>query len=189
MKKVAGIMIAKGESTRLHKKNQRIFCNRPLYEWNLEKLLNIGIDVYFESDNEHMLEKAKEMGAHTILRPPELRGHNVPSVPLFQNIVANMSYTPDAVINIQANSPNTSKELLFRAVKILQTIDCTEILTFYPDLRINGSLWGFSYNGLMNYQDPYVHNPDILLLDNAIDIHLETEFEEAEELFKQENNI
>ena len=55
-------------------------------------------------------------------------------------------------------------------------MDCDELLTIYPSLKINGSLWGFSKNKLLNYGDPYVHEPDVLLTDESIDVHTIEEY-------------
>ena len=179
MRDCVGIMIAKGASLRLPGKNNRDFFGKPLYVWNLEKLLQLGIPVYFDSDSEEMLQVAENLGAHPHLRPEELRGHQVPSVPLFQRILADLELQPGAIMNLQANSPTCSLETLQSCLNALRHTTCTELLTVYEDRTNNGSVWGFSYDRLMNYGDPRVHKPDLLILDPSVDVHTEDELEAA----------
>lgn len=182
MTHVLGIMIAKGASLRLPGKNTREFFGRPLYEWNLEKLLRQGIPVMFDSDDEGMLKRATVLGAVPHLRSKSLCGHDVPSVPLFQSIVNDAATVPGAILNLQANSPNCSELLVSRAVALCRHVAFAELLTVFPDRSNNGSLWGFSYERLMNYGDPYVHKPDVLLVDDAVDIHTEADLEAARQM-------
>lgn len=186
MRTVVGMMIAKGESRRLPNKNRRLFHGRPMYLWNLEKLLHlIPGCVYFESDHAEMLEDAAALGAHPIERPVVLRGHDVPSVPIFQNIARNIADKPGALLHMQANSPSCSLSILHKAVDIMRHTSCDELLTVFPATHaINSSLWAFSYERLMNYGDPYVHHADVLLVDPATDIHTQADMEEAARAFR-----
>jgi CMP-N-acetylneuraminic acid synthetase len=188
---VVGMMIAKGESRRLPKKNRRLFHGRPMYLWNLEKLLHfLPGQVYFESDHPEMLEEAAARGAHPIERPMELRGHDVPSVPIFQNIARNVPGQPGALIHMQANSPSCELSVLRKAIDIMRHTTCDELITVYPDTHaINSSIWGFSYERLMDYGDPYVHDLDVLLVDPSTDIHTEEEMEQAAREFEVPNPL
>jgi len=172
-------MIAKGESTRLPGKNTLDFMGAPLFEWNLKKILSTGIKVYFDSDSEELLLLSEKLGAIPHLRPKHLLGHDIPSVPIFQQLYEDFSIGSASLLNIQANSPNVSIDLIKKAIYILENLSVKELLTIYPSLKINGSLWGFSSNRLLNYGDPYVHNPDILLTDESIDIHIIEEYNTA----------
>jgi CMP-N-acetylneuraminic acid synthetase len=183
MNQVVGFMIAKGSSRRLNGKNSLLLCGRPMFEWNLEKLLKLDIPVHFDSDDAVLLQRAGAMGALVHLRPEKLRGHDVPSVPIFQEMVTGISEKPKAILNLQANSPNCSQSTLERCLAVARYVPFTELLTVYPDGRNNGSVWGFSLERLMNYGDPYVHFPDILLVDASIDIHTIEDFNEAQRLF------
>jgi CMP-N-acetylneuraminic acid synthetase len=183
MNQVVGFMIAKGASHRLEGKNSLLFCGRPLFEWNLEKFLNLGIPIHFDSDDETMLERARAMGAFIRRRPEELCGHDVPSVPIFQDMVKGLSEKPKAILNLQANSPNCSQIVLEQCLAVARYVPFSELLTVYPDRRNNGSVWGFSFERLMNYGDPYVQIVDVLIVDDSIDIHTIDDFKEAQRLF------
>lgn len=180
MRHVVGLMIAKGASTRLPGKNRQPFGGQPMFLWSLAKLLAELPEVYFDSDDDAMLAQAAAAGAVPLLRPAELRGHEVPSVPLFQNMVRQMAERPGAVLNLQANSPTTSPETIRRAAGVMRHTDCTELQTVFPDTHEpNGSLWGFSTERLMGYGDPRVHRPDVLLIDTAVDVHTTEDLERA----------
>jgi CMP-N-acetylneuraminic acid synthetase len=181
MRDVIGVMIAKGESLRLAKKNTRLFHGRPMFLWNLEKLVHLlpGA-VYFDSDDADMLARAADAGAYPIERPAALRGHTVPSVLLFQHIVRTLPEPPGAVVNVQANSPSCRVETIRNAIHVMRHTTCDELLTIFPDGRgNNGSVWGFSIERLMNYGDPYVHEIDVMITDTATDVHTESDFEQA----------
>lgn len=183
MSHVVGFMIAKGESRRLSRKNSILFCGKPLFEWNLEKLLRLKIPVYFDSDDDTMLQRAKVLGANVRKRPEPLCGHDVPSVPIFQDMAKELPNKPKAILNLQANSPNCGEAVLQQCLAVARHVPFNELLTVYRDRSNNGSIWGFSFARLMNYGDPYVHTPDILIVDDSIDIHTMADFQEAQRRF------
>jgi len=176
MTNCVGLMIAKRNSLRLPGKNTLVFMGAPLFEWNLKKILSTGISVYFDSDSEELLTKAEKLGAIPHTRPGHLLGNDIPSVPIFQQLYQDFSLGTTPLLNIQANSPNVPTELIEKSIHLLGNLNFHELLTIYPDLKINGSLWGFSSNRLLNYGDPFVHKPDILLTDDSIDIHIIEEY-------------
>lgn len=179
-------MIAKQDSLRLPRKNCRPFHGRPMFHWNLLKLVHLLPGrVYFDSDSAEMLEEAEALGAVPLERPAHLRGHEVASVPLFQNIVQSIDETPEAIVNVQANSPSCHLTVIEKTVRIMQHTACDELLTAYPETHaINGSVWGFSHDRLMRYGDPRVHHPDVLVTDAARDVHTEVELAAAKEEFE-----
>ena len=172
-------MIAKRESLRLPGKNTLDFMGGPLFEWNLNKILSTGIKVYFDSDSEELLSHSEKLGAIPHLRPNHLLGHDIPSVPIFKQLYKDFPLNTAPLLNIQANSPNIPLELIEKAIYILNNLSFDELLTIYPNLKINGSLWGFSSKRLFNYGDPYVHKPDVLLIDESIDVHIVEEYKTA----------
>jgi CMP-N-acetylneuraminic acid synthetase len=179
-------MIAKAESRRLPQKNRQPFHGRPMFHWNLMKLVHLLPGrVYFDSDSEEMLNEAEALGAIPLERPAHLRGHEVASVPLFQNIVRSIDETPEAIVNVQANSPSCRLAVIEKAVRIMQHTACNELLTSYPKTHtINGSVWGFSRERLMAYGDPRVHHPDVLVTDASLDVHTQKELAAAKEEFE-----
>lgn len=175
-------MLAKGDSTRLPKKNTHPFHGRMLFEWNLEKLLNLGLKVVLDSDDDDILEHARGMGAISRKRPQELCGHDIPSVPLFLSII-NEFPSATKLLNVQANSPQVTTSVIANCLLALNMNAVNEVLTINSDLSLNGSVWGFSRHRLENYGDYYTHDPDVFILDNSIDIHTEFELNNASQEF------
>ncbi len=177
-KGILGVMIAKKESTRLPGKNTKEFNGIPMFLWNLRKLLDVFETVVFDSDCPIMCDSASKIGAIPHLRNMELRGNDIPSVPLFKSIIDEFPQY-NYLVNVQANSPNASLEVIRNCGAIIELSGMNEVLTAYSSREINGSVWGFSRMRLENYGNYYVHSPDALVLDDSIDIHTEGEFKKA----------
>lgn len=171
-------MIAKKESLRLPGKNMRDFNGVPMFLWNLKKLVFLFDTVVFDSDCVDMCALASEAGAHISIREETLRGNDVPSVPILLSLI-NKFPNFNKLISLQANSPNTSLEVINRCATKLLLSDVDEVLTSYENGMINGSVWGLSRCRLENYGDFYSHSPDVLVVDESIDIHTKEEYLKA----------
>lgn len=64
-----------------------------------------------------------------------------------------------------------------------------EVMTSHPIERMDdyhdqhwfiyGSIWGLSRERLENYPDPYKPNPEVLLVDNSVDIETLSDYTKA----------
>ena len=72
------IILARGGSKGIPKKNIIDFCGKPLITWTILQALNVKdlTDVWVSSDSEEILKIAKHYGANTIIRPAEISGDN-----------------------------------------------------------------------------------------------------------------
>lgn len=181
-------MIAKGSSIRLPNKNNLNFCGKPMYQWNLEKLLCTFSKVVFDSDNIEMLDHAKKLGAIPHKREEKLMGNEVPSVPIFESILKNFP-EHSFMINVQANSPTVSNSTIKKLTNISKFNDIDEILTMFSDFSINGAVWGISKHRIENYGCYYTKKPDVLILDDSEDIHTKDEFNRAQNFHLNNNNL
>ena len=71
---------ARGGSKRIPGKNTKILGGKPLVAWSIEAALNAMVfdgGVWVTSDDDQILGLAREFGARTIKRPPELAGDDV----------------------------------------------------------------------------------------------------------------
>jgi N-acylneuraminate cytidylyltransferase len=74
MNKVA-IILARGGSMGIPKKNIIDFCGKPLIAWTIENCIKGGADsVWVSSDDEEILEVGKKYGAEMIKRPDDISG-------------------------------------------------------------------------------------------------------------------
>jgi N-acylneuraminate cytidylyltransferase len=175
--KTIGLMIAKKDSNRLKDKNFKDFCGKPMFVWNLEKMLKIFDKVYVSSDHNFILKKAEEMGAIAIKRPAELCGE-VPNIPVYRHILENVENV-EIIVAVQANSPTIKESLIKKAKDIMEKHDFEELLTCHYDFKPYGSIWAMTTKRLKNYDNFYKQIPQILLVDDSIDIHTEEDLGKA----------
>jgi CMP-N,N'-diacetyllegionaminic acid synthase len=81
MMRVSCIIIARGKSKGIPKKNIIDFCGKPLIAWTILQALAVKevTDVWVSSDDDQILNIAKNYGANLIKRPSEISGDNEPS--------------------------------------------------------------------------------------------------------------
>ena len=82
MKKTIAIILARGGSKGIPKKNSKKFCGVPLIAWSISQAMNAkGVsDVWLSSEDEKILTLAKKFGAKTILRPKKLADDSAKSI-------------------------------------------------------------------------------------------------------------
>lgn len=183
----SGLMLAKSVSTRLPNKNILDFYGKPMFAVNLEKMLHVLDEVYVSSDSEQILKMAEKYGAKGIIRTEELCG-NTPNIPVYQDALKYMD-NPDSIIAVHACSPTLNEKLIFTAKGLLE-LGYGEVMTCHPIMRdggyhgqhwnIYGSIWALSRERLQNYDDPYKPNPEVLLVDESIDINFPEDYELAQ---------
>jgi len=183
MKSVA-LIIAKKESSRLPNKNFKEFCGQPMFIWNLEKCLKIFNHVYVSSDYDFILEEAKKLGAVPIKRPDKLCKSDVPNIPVYQHAFQYMD-KPDIIVTVKADSPTLKIDLIKRAKELMEKYKYNELMTAYPvkgyenKNPLYGSVWALTKERLKNYKDIWNPEPEILLVDESIDIHTKEDFNKA----------
>ena len=79
--RVSCIILARGGSKGIPKKNIIDFCGKPLIAWTILQALDAQevTDVWVSSDSNEILEIAKYYGANTIVRPEKISGDAEPS--------------------------------------------------------------------------------------------------------------
>jgi len=164
--KITGLMLVKEQSSRLKNKNWRSYKGKPMFQWNLEKMLLVFDEVYVSSDNEGILRQSQELGARGIKRPPELL--EATNIDCYRHAQGFMQ--ADAFVAVQANSPETGIKLIKYAKDLLE-LGHEEVKTCHVDGKDYGSIWGMTDERLMTYQDPYHSNPTKWIKDFSIDIH------------------
>lgn len=179
-------MLAKGTSKRLPGKNLKEFNGKPTFLWNVEKCLKLFKRVYVSSDSDEILQIAKDAGAIPIKRGEDLCG-DVPDIPVYQHAFQEMGDV-FGVVAVHANNPTIRPELIERTRYLIE-LGANEVMTCYPMAhgdhyhsqynKINGSIRGFSTTRLLTYKDPYKPTPEILIVDDSIEIETQESFDAA----------
>ena len=109
--KVSCIILARGGSKGIPKKNIIDFCGKPLIAWTILQALDAkGVtDVWVSSDSDEILEVSKRYGANTIVRPKVISGDAEPSESAWLHAIdfieQQSEYSIDFVLAPQVTSP------------------------------------------------------------------------------------
>ena len=122
-----------------------------------------------------MLLEAVKLGAIGIKRDSYLCG-NCPNIPVYQASIKEM-FPCNGIVAVQANSPTINPRIIELVKNSMQDID--EIMTCHPNYSIYGSVWGISKERLEKYGDPYSPKPQMLIVDDSVDIHTEEDYKKA----------
>lgn len=183
--KSVALILAKKKSNRLPGKNMKDFNGDPMFVVNVKKCIPLFDEVYVSSDSEEILDITEKCGAIPIKRGEELAGET-PNITVYQHAQETMD--ADYIVAVQANSPTVSAGLIILAGELLK-MGFNEVMTSHPLSRnkdyhkqaakVYGSIWALSRETLKDYEDPYHPNPDVLLVDDSVDIETESDYKKA----------
>jgi CMP-N-acetylneuraminic acid synthetase len=164
----------------------KLFAGKPMLLWNLRKCRSIFKKVYVSSDSDEILQLAVSAGAIPIKRGEELCG-DVPDIPVFQHALSQMD-NPYGIVAVHADTPGTRGQTIMRVKEAVES-GCREVMTCHPMThtenyhdshnRIYGSVRGMTRFRLLNYGDPYKPEPEMLIVDDAIEIETQESFDKA----------
>ncbi len=110
--KIISMIIARGGSKRIHRKNIVNFCGKPLLAWTVEHAKNSKLidNVYVVTDDKEIAAVAEKFGAETIEEPAEIAtdfstGETVLSYALGEINKKNPKEKIDYIVYLQATSP------------------------------------------------------------------------------------
>jgi N-acylneuraminate cytidylyltransferase len=120
------IVLARGGSKGIPKKNVIDFCGKPLLGWTLEQCLAVKeVDsVWVSSDCEEIINVGNAFGARTIKRPAELSGDNATSEAGWLHaldVIEKEMGTVDVVVAPQATSPLREPKDIASGLEIFRT--------------------------------------------------------------------
>lgn len=157
-----------------------------MFVWNLLKCVDIFDEVYVSSDSQSILNLARIHGAKGILRGEELCG-DCPDIPVYQHAVEHMPNVT-GVVAVHANNPTVDKNLI-ATVKRITDMGVPEVMTCHPIThgddyfthhnRLYGSVRGLTVEKLSNYGDPYKPAPDVLVVDDSIEIETQQDYDKC----------
>ncbi len=143
--KVLAIIIARGGSKSIPRKNVLPLHGKPLIAWPIDLAHSVSrIDrVVVSTDDDEIMNIAKEHGAEVpFKRPAELATDEVPTLPVIQHALAYLArtedYKPDIVLLLYPTAPFLRKERIDEALDLFENTDCNSVISVVKDW---GQFW------------------------------------------------
>lgn len=120
------IIPARGGSKRIHRKNIKVFCGKPMIAWSIEAALESGCfdRVVVSTDDDEIAEVARQCGAEVpFMRPAELSDDHAGTIPVIQHAIETINSQGRLVelaCCLYATAPFIRTEELRRGLEILQ---------------------------------------------------------------------
>tara|TARA_B100000686_G_C16718743_1_gene933589 strand:+ start:548 stop:1120 length:573 start_codon:yes stop_codon:yes gene_type:complete len=179
------IIPARGGSKRLHKKNIRKICGKPMIQWSIEACLKSELvdnsNLYVSTEDDEIIDLCKSISINTIRRPIELSADNIWTQDVLKHAVSSIGNIEekDIIVRVQANSPQIEPEKIDECIRKL----------------IDSNLWEVFSVNLDGIEDAAIHvmrswcvNQDALsvykgvVLTDYIDIHTEEDLALVEKI-------
>lgn len=175
---VIGSIIARLGSKRLPYKNLLPFEGVPLVRLGVLKLLaSKSVDkVVLSTESELIARQVTDLDVILLQRPDSLSGDRVPSIPVFQHIVACLPC--DLHVNYNINFPNCDPLVIDRAVEIAETSSTGE------SLSDPFAVWAQTSQCLEQYKDPWKITAEVFNDERVLepDVHTEADLFESHRL-------
>lgn len=152
MMRVDAIIIARGGSKEIPKKNIMNFLGKPLLAWTIEQCLsaNSVTDVWVSSDSLEILDIAKSYGVHLIERPKSISGDKSTSESAWLHAVELLrekGISTDVILAPQVTSPMREVEDIDFAIQKFKEDKLDSLFTCSMDDQF---YWGKEPDGTMN---------------------------------------
>ena len=197
-KKILAVIPARGGSKGVPRKNIRLICGMPLIAYSIETALavrHLFHRVIVSTDDEEIASIARQYGAEVpFLRPAELAGDEIPTVPVLQHAVQFVeqqdSIRLDWVCLLQPTDPFRTVEDIEAALALALQGDCDSVISVVQVFSVHPILMKRIENGRLlpyciketegtrrqDYQPPaymrngaiYLVRRDVLMVHNSI---------------------
>lgn len=191
---ILGITPARGGSREIPRKNIRPLAGKPLLAWTLEAARESKrLDRYLVStEDPEIAEIARQWGAETLDRPPELSTDEATTLSVLQHALSRIP--AETVVLLQATSPIREPGLIDRCIERFLETDADSLATGFlckyteygtDDLR-RQEIPGFFYDDgniyvikgdLILRGDRYGRKREHFLLDQAHNVEIDSEFD------------
>lgn len=149
-KKTVAIVLARGGSKGVPRKNIRNLCGKPLIAYAVEPgLAAKKVDrVIVSTDDEEIAKIARYLGAEVpFIRPKELAEDTTPDLPVYRHLIEwldeDEGYTFDFLLNLRCTTPLKTSEMIDAAVDILSKEDCDSVRTAHQVAGEEHPYWMF----------------------------------------------
>ena len=117
--KIDAIVLGRGGTKGIPRKNVLNFCGKPLVAWSVLQAKNTKeIDnVYISSDSEEILKIGKKHGAFPIKRPEEISGDTANPESAVEHVLSKIDKQPDVIIMMEPTAPLRKPDDLSKCIK------------------------------------------------------------------------
>jgi CMP-N,N'-diacetyllegionaminic acid synthase len=135
MKKILGIIPARGGSKGIPGKNIRLLGGKPLIYYSIHSAIesNIIDRLILTTDSSKIAEIGKNMGAEVpFLRPPNLAQDDTPMRPVIEHVVKfvdDNGWIPDIILLLQPTAPLRQPQHIQLAVEMLLNLKCDSVVS------------------------------------------------------------
>ncbi len=177
------VIPARGGSKRLPQKNIQMLFGKPLIVWSIDACLAAEqIDaVYVSSDDDEILQIARNSGAEAIERPAPLADDITPKIEAIRHahgwLRDEADTEPEIIVSVQANSPEMSAGDLDSAVSKLKRFNCWEVFSIDENDLMNGAIRALRTDCLYN---TFLSAHMAVIRANYIDVHTRQDLDEIE---------
>ncbi len=123
---VLGLILARGGSKSIPKKNIRLLAGKPMLAYSIEQSLASKriTRTILTTDDEEIAAVGRQYGAEVpFLRPKELAEDLTPDLPVFQHALAwlkeHEGYVPDMLMHLRPTAPLRTPEMIDAAIDLL----------------------------------------------------------------------
>lgn len=134
-KKIIVIIPARGGSKGIPKKNIKLLGGKPLIAWPIQLAKSVSrVDrIIVSTDSIEIAEIANKYGAETpFLRPDDLSGDKVPTLPVLQHVVKYLEekegYKADIILLLYTTTPFLKKERIEEALDLFESTNCNSVM-------------------------------------------------------------
>ncbi|MEK7067679.1 MAG: acylneuraminate cytidylyltransferase family protein [Patescibacteria group bacterium] len=138
--KVVAIIIARGGSKSIPRKNVLPLHGKPLVAWPIELAKSVArIDrIIVSTDDDEIMEIAKKYGAETpFKRPAALATDEAGTLPVLQHCLAYLKekeeYQPDIVLLLYPTAPFLKKERVEEGLDLFENTGCNSVISVVKD--------------------------------------------------------
>jgi CMP-N-acetylneuraminic acid synthetase len=129
------IIPARANSKRFPEKNMKVLGDKPLIQYSIDFALNhfSADSIWVNSDDQHIIEFAKQKGIRTLLRPDDLATDYTSTVDVLKfqvNYFKEQNIACDAIILLQLTNPFREDDLLKIAIKKFKESKRNSLATF-----------------------------------------------------------
>jgi N-acylneuraminate cytidylyltransferase len=117
---------ARSKSKRIPNKNIKMLGGKPLMAWSIETARELGLETWVSTDSEEYANIAEQLGAHALMRPPELARDSSKDSDVVKHALWHVK--AGLIVYLRPTTPFRDIEVVRGAMKWMEDDDETPLL-------------------------------------------------------------